>query len=170
MARHGRLGRGRDAPLKWQPAKPRVPIKVVECGPGKWDEQDHGLDYPEIFYTTDFRVTGRGHERIETLYQNGCRERGASPDQRIWPRLCLYEHEDGVWELKSADIRVFGWFYKRDVFIAAAADAAWKIKEYCLYAGYRDQTKRDRDALDLDPPKFIAGSDPNAVVSCFHYP
>jgi hypothetical protein len=83
---------------------------------------------------------------------------------------CLYEHEDGVWELKAADLRIFGWFYKRDVFIAACADSAWKIKEYHLYAGYREQTKRDRDQLDLDPPKFIAGSDPNAVVSSFHYP
>lgn len=83
---------------------------------------------------------------------------------------CLYEHEDGVWELKTADLRIFGWFYKRDIFIAAAAGPAWKIKEYDLYAGYREQTKRDRDALDLDPPKFLAGSDPNAVVSSFHYP
>jgi hypothetical protein len=62
--------------LRWQPAKPRLPIKVVECGPSKWDEQDHGLDYPAAFHTTDFRVTGRGHERIEQLFQNGCAERG----------------------------------------------------------------------------------------------
>lgn len=83
---------------------------------------------------------------------------------------CLYEHQDGVWELKTADLRVFGWFYQRDVFIAATADAAWKIKEYDLYAGYRDQTKRDRDILDLDPPKYLAGSDPNVVVSSFRFP
>jgi hypothetical protein len=62
--------------VRWQAAKPRVPIKVVECGPGKWDEQDHGLDYPAAFHTIDFRVTGRGHERIEQLFQNGCAERG----------------------------------------------------------------------------------------------
>jgi hypothetical protein len=82
--------------VRWQPAKPRVPIKVVECGLGKWDEQDHGLDYPTIFYTTDFRVTGRGHERIEALYDNGCRERGRkftpydedAPDQRIAMWIC----------------------------------------------------------------------------------
>jgi len=50
------------------PAKPRVPIKVVECGPGRWDERDHRLDYPGTLYTIDFRVTGRGHERIEALF------------------------------------------------------------------------------------------------------
>ena len=82
--------------MRWQPAKPRVPIKVVECGPGKWDEQDHGLDYPTAFYTTDFRVTGRGHERIETLFRNGCAERGRKftpyneeqPEQRIAMWIC----------------------------------------------------------------------------------
>jgi hypothetical protein len=77
--------------MRWQPARPRLPIKVVECGRGKWDEQDHGLDYPGPLHTIDFRVTGRGHERIETLFQDGCAERGRKfspysekqPEQRI---------------------------------------------------------------------------------------
>jgi hypothetical protein len=82
--------------MRWQPAKPRVPIKVVECGAGRWDEQDHGLDYPAALHTIDFRVTGRGHERIETLFQNGCAERGRkfspynekAPEQRIAMWIC----------------------------------------------------------------------------------
>ena len=82
--------------MKWQPAKPRTSIKVVECGRGKWDERDHGLDYPGALHTTDFRVTGTGHRRIETLFQNGCAERGRrfspydekSPEQRIAMWLC----------------------------------------------------------------------------------
>ncbi len=82
--------------MRWQPAKPRQPIKVFECGLGVWDEQDHGLDYPAPLHTIDFRVTGRGHERIETLFQNGCAERGRkfSPynekqhEQRIAMWLC----------------------------------------------------------------------------------
>lgn len=84
--------------MRWQPAKPRVPIKVVECGPGSWDERDHGLDYPGPLHTTDFRVTGRGHERIEALFQNGCAERGRrfspynekAPEQRIAMWLCCH--------------------------------------------------------------------------------
>ncbi len=62
--------------MKWQPAKPRLPIKVVECGSGRWDEQDHALDSPAALHTIDFRVTGRGHKRIEQLLQNGCAEPG----------------------------------------------------------------------------------------------
>lgn len=84
--------------MRWQPAKPRQPIKVVECGPGKWDERDHGLDYPTAFHTIDFRVTGRGHERIERLFQNGCAERGRKfsgyderqLEQRIAMWICSY--------------------------------------------------------------------------------
>ena len=44
------------------PAKPRERIRVVECGRGKWDERDDGLDYPEVIEKTDFRVTGTGDE------------------------------------------------------------------------------------------------------------
>src|SRR3712207_3716378 len=58
--------------MRWQPAKPRQRIKVVECGAGRWDEKDHGLDLPGQLHTTDFRVTGTGHERIERSYKQGC--------------------------------------------------------------------------------------------------
>ena len=48
--------------------------------------------------TTDFRVTGRGHERIERIYLDGCRERGREfvgynerqPEQRIARWLCQH--------------------------------------------------------------------------------
>jgi hypothetical protein len=82
--------------MRWGPAKPRTPIKVIECGRGKWDEQDHGLDYPGPLHTIDFRVTGTGHRRIEALFQNGCQERGRKfapysaemPEQRIAMWIC----------------------------------------------------------------------------------
>lgn len=53
--------------MKWGPRKPRTSIKIVECGQGHWDEKDHGLDIPHGLDTTDFRVTGTGHERIEQI-------------------------------------------------------------------------------------------------------
>lgn len=78
---------------------------------------------------------------------------------------------DGVWELKTPDLRIFGWFYRMDCFIGAVADDATRIKKVPLYYGYAHvTTPRFRDALDLDPPKYIAGDDPNAVVSNFDLP
>ena len=55
---------------RWGPAKPKTRIKVVECGA---DEQDHGLDIPYGIHTTDFKITGTGHEWIEEAFDEGCR-------------------------------------------------------------------------------------------------
>lgn len=77
---------------------------------------------------------------------------------------------DGVWELKTADIRIFGWFSARDWFIGDAADTAERIKHHKLYRGYANQVVRFRAGLDLCEPKFVAGDDPNDVVSNFAYP
>lgn len=83
--------------MRWGPAKPRQPIKVIECGPGCWDEQDHGLDIPHAIQTTDFRVTGTDHRRIERIFRDCCAERrtyavglsDTAAEQRIAKWLCL---------------------------------------------------------------------------------
>ena len=77
---------------------------------------------------------------------------------------------DGIWELKTADLRVFGWFYKKDCFIGSAADMTDKIKRHRLYFGYVNEADRFRDGLNLNEPKFVPGEDPYAVVSDFSYP
>ena len=76
----------------------------------------------------------------------------------------------GVWELKTADLRVFGWFPVRDYFIGVAADWTERIKLHGLYAGYRGEIVRFRDELRLDEPKFIEGDNPDDVVSNFTFP
>ena len=81
---------------KWQGRKPRTPLKVADCGPGKWEEHEHGLDYPDALHTWNFRVTGTGHFRIEQMFQDGCQERGRrfspyneeQPEQRVAMWIC----------------------------------------------------------------------------------
>jgi hypothetical protein len=80
----------------------------------------------------------------------------------------LRNYDDGVWELKTADVRMFGWFCKMDWFVAVAVDEAWRVKHHNLYGGYRDAVIRFRAELDLDNPKFIPGGDPVNVVSNFY--
>lgn len=63
----------------------------------------------------------------------------------------------GVWELKTEDMRLFGWFPLYDVFICDAVDDASRIKEFNLYAGYRDQCVAVRDQMALSEPKFVDG-------------
>ncbi len=82
----------------------------------------------------------------------------------------LTHHRDGIWELKTPDLRIFGWFVKRDQFVGWAADATEKIKKHNLYHGYAREAGHFRDNLNLDPPKFVQGDKPDAVVSNFDYP
>ena len=72
---------------------------------------------------------------------------------------------DGVWELKTSDLRLFGWFTQKDCFIASDCDEAGRVKKVGLYRGYCEQAVRLRNELDLDEPKFIAGDNPDDVVS-----
>lgn len=75
---------------------------------------------------------------------------------------------DGVWEFKTGDVRIFGWFYKRDVFIISDLDDADKIKRLNLYGPYAEQLQRDREALDLDDPKFLTSRNPYDVVTNYY--
>jgi hypothetical protein len=83
---------------------------------------------------------------------------------------CLNPVGDGVWELKTADVRIFGWFYAMDCFIAIVADTKQHILDHGLYAGYRGEVVHYRNQLALDEPKFIDGDDPNVVVSNYTIP
>lgn len=65
--------------------------------------------------------------------------------------------DPGVWELKTKDLRLFGWFFVKRVFVVAEINSAFRCKQHNLYPGYRDSVVRRRDVLNLDEPKFITG-------------
>jgi len=83
---------------RWGPSKPKTRIKVVECGRGLWEEADHRLDIPHEIQTSDFKVTGTGHERIERIFLDCCAARriyaagleDTSAEQRIAKWICLH--------------------------------------------------------------------------------
>jgi hypothetical protein len=77
----------------------------------------------------------------------------------------LYPHERGIWELRTIDVRIFGWFQRRDCFIGVFAGDATHIHQYHLHAGYRNEVVRLRDLLNLDEPKFVEGIDEDDVLS-----
>ena len=106
-------------------------------------------------------------EQLDDLMEVFC---SGSPLTYGWQFKCLTHVAEGVWELKTADVRLFGWFHKKDCFIAAVADTADRIKTHKLYEGYgRIEVINFRKALDLDDPKFIPGDNPHDVVSNFSY-
>jgi hypothetical protein len=76
----------------------------------------------------------------------------------------LMPRSDEVWEMKTADIRIFGWMYRPLKFIAVFGEHA------DLYKGskgrrpvlsYEDARRRvmiERNSLDLDEPKYVTGT------------
>lgn len=77
----------------------------------------------------------------------------------------LQHVRDGIWQLKTADLRLFGWFASKDCFICAYVVNANELKRGLPYSGYCEQTWFKRQNLDLDEPKFIPGQEPTNVVS-----
>lgn len=65
--------------------------------------------------------------------------------------------DPGVWELKTPDLRLFGWFATKGVFIIAEINTTFRCKQHGLYAGYRNSVVYKRQQLQLDEPKFITG-------------
>lgn len=68
---------------------------------------------------------------------------------------------DEVWELKTADLRIFGWIYRPKVFIAARLGYADLYKPPNPRLSYEDARKFVMDVrqkLDIDPPKFTGGN------------
>jgi len=68
--------------------------------------------------------------------------------------------EHGVWEMKTHDLRIFGWLYRPRQFIAVCGgfkddyEPPTKIKNY---ADDRQRVIDARDALPLDGDKFVMG-------------
>lgn len=148
-----------DAALSWREQEerriyvfPSVKAWMAETLPGEvsgWDIESSPLEQLDIFLVK--YCSGK-----ELMF-----EREVRPLRHI---------DKGIWELKTADLRMFGWFHAKDCFVCTHANTAHNIKTHGLYAGYRDNAVWLRDQLDLDDPKFVLGDDPNDVISAFSYP
>jgi len=105
-------------------------------------------------------------EQFFALVQTFCSDEPLTYGEQFKP---LYCRGRGVWELKTSDLRVFGWFPMKDHFVGVAGNDATFIKEHSLYQGYIEEVVRFRDALDLDEPKFIPGEEARDVVSNYNF-
>jgi hypothetical protein len=67
---------------------------------------------------------------------------------------------DDVWEMKTADLRIFGWMYRPREFIAVQGGYTDDYKEPTKTKNYADDRRdvvKARDALPLDGDKFVRG-------------
>lgn len=116
---------------------------------------------------SDWRVEVQPDQQLDdflTVYVAG---EPLTFDRQIKP---LNHLGQGVWEMKTPDTRLFGWFVDRDCFVCSAIDIATRVKQLNLYPGYSGQAVTDRNTLGLNLPCYIASTDPNDVISNLSFP
>ena len=74
-----------------------------------------------------------------------------------FPPKAMEPQTTGVWELRTHDLRAFGWFWRKGIFIMTSIDTKKRVVEHGLYNGYRDDCTRRCGEIDLDPPRMITG-------------
>lgn len=101
-------------------------------------------------------------EQLDTLFYIF-----VSGQRLVYSRQFRYikAEKHAVWELKTPDFRIFGWFSAKDCFICTFGDWADKIKDHDLYRGYRLETRRIRREMGVDESFCVQSLDPNDVMS-----
>ncbi|HWL18474.1 MAG TPA: hypothetical protein VNS33_02315 [Bradyrhizobium sp.] len=69
-----------------------------------------------------------------------------------------------IWELKTTDVRLFGWFPLRAHFIAVCAAMKKDLIPSSKYSPYIQRVIAFRDGLDLDEPKSLTGTSSAEVL------
>ncbi|MBB3401761.1 hypothetical protein FHT84_001993 [Rhizobium sp. BK289] len=77
----------------------------------------------------------------------------------------IRNERNAVWELKTVDLRIFGWFAMRDCFVAVFGDWADHVKDHDLYRGYRLEVRRLRRELGVGDALCVEGVNPEDVIS-----
>ncbi len=86
-----------------------------------------------------------------------------STDRRF--KKLNFNPEQYVWEIKTDDVRIFGWVPQKDAFVCCYGDSADQIKLLDLYSRYVAQTSYVRHEIDLDEPKCCQSKEYGDVIS-----
>jgi len=137
-------------------------FRCIVCSPRlkAWIEQD----LPALGSALGLQLSPL--EQFFAFVQTFCSDEPLTYGEQFKP---LYCRGRGVWELRTPDLRVFGWFPLKDHFVGVVGNDATYIKQHNLYEGYIGEVVRFRDALDLDEPKFIPGEEAKDVVSNYNF-
>ena len=70
-----------------------------------------------------------------------------------------------VWELKTDEVRIFGWVPEKDAFICCYGDSKDKIELEESYGRYIALTSNIRNCMNLDDPKCVEHGEYQHVIS-----
>jgi len=107
------------------------------------------------------------HEQVEDLLYGFITGRPMTYGYHYKPLSALPQKdasEGSVWELRTTDVRLIGWFPRRATFLAVCGCLKKDIASAKLYKPYIIETRKFRDEIDIDPPKAIVGDLPSHVL------
>lgn len=99
-------------------------------------------------------------EQVEQALYDYCIGRPLAYD---YDRKMLNPKQYGVWEIKTADVRVFGWLPERRHMIVVSLAMKRDLIPSSKYKPYVSGVVDFRDKLNLDYPKFLTGASPRDI-------
>ncbi len=76
--------------------------------------------------------------------------------------------KSAVWEMKTLDVRVFGWFAQKDVMVLdAGCDVKLLKSDKLNYSGFIAQTEYVRKTLGFQETEYVQGTQPNDILTNF---
>lgn len=107
-------------------------------------------------------------EQVDDLFHQFVAGEDFATDRRF--RKLSSDPEHFVWELKTIDIRIFGWIPQKNFFICTFGDLADEIKLRNQYGTNIAKTVYVRNNLNLDEPKYVNSVEYENVISTKNKP
>jgi hypothetical protein len=101
-------------------------------------------------------------EQLDYLFYSFISGQPLVPARQFRP---IKAERNAVWELKTLDFRIFGWFAQKDCFVAVFGDWTDHVKDHDLYRGYRLEIRRLRRELGVGDVLCVEGVDPGDALS-----
>ena len=141
------LGPYDGQPIRELFGTPKVATWISDTLPGLPTEENAGKPPDEEFDDLLFNyISSKGEMRYEKMFKD------------------LIPMRDEVWELKTYQLRIFGWFYRKDQFIAVRPGRKAELKNGSdAYYRAINAVLDTRAALPLDQPKFVGGVISNVI-------
>lgn len=125
------------------------------------EEFDEWVEDHLPYHEQDWHQTLTPLDQVDQMFADFVRGRRMSIGSDIKKLEPLGHH---VWEMKPQDIRIFGYFYRKGVFIAACGEYKRNLKPARKY-GPLIRTARDvMSGIPLDPPACETGNDLHALL------
>lgn len=102
-------------------------------------------------------------EQVFAAFAEYCSGENMLDDKRFKKLRCSPEHF--VWEIKTEEVRIFGWIPRKDAFVCCFGESKDQIMLLDSYGRYLAQTVYFRTQLDLDSPKCLEEGEIENVIS-----